>query len=83
MTAARDDVLRRIRDALGSAPPAPAVVPREYRRAGDPVSFDPVELFCEVVADYDATVHRVAEDGLEDALAKACRARGAARLAVP
>ena len=56
MTTARDDVLRRIRDALGSAPPVPAEVPRAYRRAGDPVAFDPVELFCEVVADYDATV---------------------------
>jgi L-lactate dehydrogenase complex protein LldG len=83
VSTARDVVMRRIRDALGSAPPAPADVPREYRHAGDPVDFDPVERFCEVVADYDATVHRVAEDELAGALAEACRARGAGRLAVP
>jgi L-lactate dehydrogenase complex protein LldG len=83
MSTARDVVMRRIRDALGSAPPAPGGVPREYRCAGEPVDFDPVELFCEVVADYDATVHRVDEAGLEDALAETCRARGATRLVVP
>jgi L-lactate dehydrogenase complex protein LldG len=82
MSTARDVVMRRIRDALGSAPPAPGDVPREYRHAGEPVDFDPVERFCEVVADYDATVHRVDESGLEDALAETCRARGAARLVV-
>ena len=83
MSTARDVVMRRIRDALGSAPPAPGDVPREYRRAGEPVDFDPVERFVEVVADYDATVHRVDEAGLAGALAEVCRARGAARLAVP
>jgi L-lactate dehydrogenase complex protein LldG len=83
MTTARDVVMRRIRDALGSAPPAPGDVPREYRRAGEPVDFEPVERFCEVVADYDATVHRVSAAGLHDALAKTCRERGAVRLAVP
>jgi L-lactate dehydrogenase complex protein LldG len=80
---ARAVVMQRIRDALGSSPPAPAEVPRAYRRAGEPVDFEPVERFCEVVADYDATVHRVGEDGLAGALAEACRSRGAARLAVP
>jgi L-lactate dehydrogenase complex protein LldG len=80
---AREVVMGRIRDALGSSPPAPAEVPRSYRRAGEPVGFDPVELFCEVVADYDATVHRIAEAKLAGALAEACRERGAARLVVP
>jgi L-lactate dehydrogenase complex protein LldG len=83
MTTARDDVLRRVRDALGSAPPAPADVPREYRRAGEPVDFDPTERFCDVVADYDATVHRVAPGDRVEALAQTCRERGAVRLAVP
>ena len=83
MSEARTVVMQRIRDALGSAPPAPAEVARTYRHAGAPVDFDPVERFCDVVADYDATVHRVAEDALAGALAEACRARGAARLAVP
>jgi L-lactate dehydrogenase complex protein LldG len=83
MSAARDVVMRRIRDALGSAPPVADEVPRAYRHAGEPVDFDPVERFCEVVADYDATVHRVDDAGLADALAAVCRARGAARLVVP
>ena len=83
MTAARDTVMRRIRDALGPAPAAPEAVPRGYRQAGGPVAFDPVERFAEVVADYDATVHRVAAAGLEDALGRCCRERGATRIAVP
>jgi L-lactate dehydrogenase complex protein LldG len=83
MSTARDVVLRRIRDALGSAPPAPGDIAREYRHAGEPVDFDAVERFCDVVADYDATVHRVDAAGLADALADTCRARGATRLVVP
>jgi L-lactate dehydrogenase complex protein LldG len=79
---AREEIMGRIRSALDGAPPAAAVA-REYRQAGDPVGFDPVELFCERVADYDAVVHRVGEDGLEDALAERCREHGAVRLAVP
>jgi L-lactate dehydrogenase complex protein LldG len=83
MSAARDAVMRRIRDALGPAPAAPAAVPRDYRQAGEPIGFDPVERFAEVVADYDATVHRVGAGDLEEALARRCRERGAARIAVP
>jgi L-lactate dehydrogenase complex protein LldG len=83
VTSARDVVMRRIHDALGSAPPVPDEVAREYRQAGEPVDFDPVELFCEVVADYDATVRRVSEAGLLEALGETCRARGATRLVVP
>ena len=83
MTAARDTVMRRIRDALGPAPEGPDAVPREYRQADGPVDFDPVERFAEVVADYDATVHRVAAADLEDALGRCCRERGATRIAVP
>jgi L-lactate dehydrogenase complex protein LldG len=82
LTAARDVVMRRIHDALGSSPPAPAEVPRAYRHAGEPVDFDPVERFCEVVADYDATVHRVSADGVVEGLAVACGERGAGRVVV-
>ena len=84
MTAARDEVMRRIRDALGPAPDAgPAEIPRDYRQAGDPIGFAVLERFCEVVADYDATVHRVGADELEAGLAEVCRARGVRRLAAP
>jgi L-lactate dehydrogenase complex protein LldG len=79
---ARAVVLQRIRDALGSSPPAPAEVPRAYRHAGEPVDFEPVERFCEVVADYDATVHRVDGAGVVEGLNAVCRERGAERLVV-
>ena len=82
MSEARAVVMQRIRDALGSSPPAPAEVPRAYRRSGEPVDFDAVERFCEVVADYDATVHRVTGDGVVEGLNAVCAERGAERLVV-
>jgi L-lactate dehydrogenase complex protein LldG len=50
---AREEILARVRAALGDAPP-PVLPTRDYRRAG---AAD-VELFAERVADYRATVHR-------------------------
>jgi L-lactate dehydrogenase complex protein LldG len=77
---ARAEILGRIRSALGDTSVPPDVA-RDYRAAGAAPA--DVELFCERVADYRATVHRVPSGGLADALADACRERGAARLAVP
>jgi L-lactate dehydrogenase complex protein LldG len=51
---AREEILGRIRTALGDA--SPPEVPREYRRTATVA--DPVALFCERVSDYRATVHR-------------------------
>jgi L-lactate dehydrogenase complex protein LldG len=82
VSAARDDVLGRIRAALGPAPAVPEVA-RDYHLAGAQRGFDALERFCERVADYDATVHRVSAAELEGALAQTCRTRGAVRLAVP
>jgi L-lactate dehydrogenase complex protein LldG len=61
---ARTEVLARIRAALGDRR-APVVVPRAYHRTG-PGSLD---LFAERVADYRATVHQVAPDGLVELIA--------------
>lgn len=79
MSAAREEVLGRIRGALGPAPVVPEV-PREYRPAGAPAEGDVVARFCERVADYKATVHRVSAAELPRAIAAACAQRGAARL---
>ena len=69
---ARDDVLAAIRAALGPSPAVPAV-PREYRLAG---SLAPdADLFAERVAEYRATVHRVAEADLPAKLAELSRGR--------
>ena len=76
---ARDVVLRRIRDALGPAPAAPEIEPRLPPRGRVRSPSTPVERFCEVVADYDATVHRVARRGLEDGARARCAASAAPR----
>jgi L-lactate dehydrogenase complex protein LldG len=82
---ARDDVLGRIRDALGAGVAAPEV-PRAYRGAGttgEPGSPEIVDRFCERVAEYRATVTRVAAADLAETVARLCRERGARRIAVP
>ena len=80
MSAAREEILRRIRTALGDRPAAP-VVRREYRVAsgagGDP------DLFAERVIDYRANVRRCAGPEVPAALAAALADRGARRVVVP
>jgi L-lactate dehydrogenase complex protein LldG len=80
---AREEVLGRIRAALGPQPTTPAV-PREYRGAGSGAlgSPDLVERFCDRVADYRATVRRISEDDVEANIAAACAERGSRRIAV-
>ncbi len=83
MSAARAEVLQRIRDALGSGAAVPEV-PRAYRQAGSgepaPPGEDVIALFCERCADYRATVRRVGAAELPAAVAAACAERGARRL---
>ncbi len=85
MSGGREAVLARVRPALGPAAEIPEV-PRSYHQAGalgaggDSVT---VELFCERVADYRATVKRVRGDDLAGALIAACEQRKARRIAVP
>jgi L-lactate dehydrogenase complex protein LldG len=67
---AKEEMLRRIRAALGDVPDG------EQQAAL-------LARFAERVADYRATVHRVAAAELPAALAEACRRRGARRLVVP
>lgn len=85
MSGSREKMLASVRAALGSAPAVPDV-PRAYLQAGaQGVTGESgaVDLFCERVADYRATVKRVTGDELTDALRFACDQRGALRLAVP
>jgi L-lactate dehydrogenase complex protein LldG len=84
---AREQVLGRIRAALGDVPegerPEDVAVPREYR-VGDPEDRAAlVARFAERVADYRATVHQVAAAELPATLAEACRRREARRLVAP
>ena len=81
MTAAREEILARIRAAAGpGATPAEvdaayAALPRDYRRAHhDPDDAGIVALFAERAGDYRAVVERVPADGLPAAVARAVAA---------
>jgi L-lactate dehydrogenase complex protein LldG len=76
---ARDDVLGRVRAALGPSPPVPDV-PRAYRHAGSRDGEAVVDVFCERVAEYQATVTRVGAGDLAERVRELCRGR---RIAVP
>jgi len=77
VTDARTEMLQRVRSALGDAPAVPDV-PRAYHGPGT-LSAD-VDLFCERVADYKATVHRTTPDRLAAVVAEVCAAHGAERV---
>jgi L-lactate dehydrogenase complex protein LldG len=96
--AARDEVLARIRTALGGSPPggsppggsppggqaSPAdPVPRGYRTSGDLGAAQLLDLLAERLRDYGCTVRRTAPDQLTTAVAEALGQRGAARVVVP
>ena len=87
MSDARDEILRRVRAALGDIPaterPDDVPVARDYR-VDDPMPPDErIARFVERVAEYKATVHRIEAAGLPDAIARSCAARGVKSLAVP
>ncbi|GAA5190813.1 LUD domain-containing protein [Rugosimonospora acidiphila] len=78
MTDAKQEILARIRAALGDHP-TPPPVPRDYRRAL-PDGTDLVAMFAELAADYRATITRTPAAELPAAIARAAAGR---RLAVP
>lgn len=69
MTTAKDEVLARIRGALGDRPAAPPV-PRDYRRTGADTPGSPVllDLLEDRLVDYKATVNRTTSADLGDAV---------------
>jgi L-lactate dehydrogenase complex protein LldG len=84
VSAARDEILARIRRALADVPPAEepedvAVVRAYSEREADGA----VERFLERVADYGAGVRLAAPGEVAAAVAEACRAAGVTRLAAP
>ncbi|HYH90640.1 MAG TPA: LUD domain-containing protein [Solirubrobacteraceae bacterium] len=77
MTDARAEMLQRVRSALGDAPVVPEV-PRAYHGPGAaPVD---VDLFCERVADYKATVHRVAAGEVDRVVGQILAGHGAEKV---
>jgi L-lactate dehydrogenase complex protein LldG len=78
VSAARNEVLRRIRSAQLEAPPP---VPRNYRRRGERSALDRVSLFCDRAHEYGAEVHQTSD--IRAAITKACSRRGARRIGIP
>ena len=79
MSAARDEVLARVRAALRDVPAGEPVEPWSYEPPAS--GFDPVQRFAERVADYRATVREV--DDLAQTIARVCGEQGANRVGVP
>jgi L-lactate dehydrogenase complex protein LldG len=76
---ARDEILRRVREALAGADTSQVTVPRGYRTA---VSDAPaLDRFCARVADYRAVVVRCSEEDVPGRIADALA--GAVRVVVP
>ena len=91
--AARDEVLARIRTALGGsapggsasadqAPPADPV-PRTYRTGGDLGTGQLLDLLAERLRDYGCTVRRTTPGQLMTAVGEALGQRGARRIVMP
>jgi L-lactate dehydrogenase complex protein LldG len=87
MSLAQDDILRRIKTALGDVPvgerPDDVPVARAYRQAGSATQADLIERFTDRLVDYKARVALVREQQLASAIAAACAARGVRRLIAP
>ncbi|CAN5303558.1 LUD domain-containing protein [soil metagenome] len=87
MAGARQEVLARVRAALRDVPPgeAPGDVPveRGYRTHDEAPDDERIDRFVERVEEYEASVRRVDAGQVATAVAEACAARGARRLALP
>jgi L-lactate dehydrogenase complex protein LldG len=82
----REEVLSRIRTAIGSAPghaDLPVDVDRGYRLGGERDRVALLDLLSERLRDYRATVRRAAAAGLATTIGEALTDRGARRVVVP
>lgn len=78
----REATLARIRAALGRTV-AVASIPRDYRVRGDLEPGAAAQLFAQRVAEYRATVHSTALDGLPSLVARILASAGDTRVVVP
>jgi L-lactate dehydrogenase complex protein LldG len=87
MSAAREEILGRIRAALADVPeserPADVPVAADYRRRGTRDRDELVSVLAQRLEDYHADVRRVDPGQLPQALTEACRDFGLRRLVVP
>ena len=87
MSAAREEILRRVRRATHDVPenerPEDVEVERGYRDRDDAPREEILSRFAERVAEYKAEVRRVREADLPGAIEEALERRGVRRLVVP
>ena len=81
MNAARDEVLARIRRALGTPEPVP--VPREYRTSGDLPQRELLDRLADRLIDYKCSVRRCPLASLQATIAAAITDRDARRIVLP
>jgi L-lactate dehydrogenase complex protein LldG len=83
MSAAREEILGRIRSALGDDRGSDAEPERPYRLRGTLSRAELADLLAERISEYRATVHRVERSGIRAKVQEICLRRGARRLGVP
>ena len=87
MSAAREEILERVRAATRDVPeaegPDDVAVARDYRHRYELHGNELIERFAERVADYNATVRRVRREQLGDIIVEVLSARGATKVVVP
>jgi L-lactate dehydrogenase complex protein LldG len=83
VTSAREEMLGRIRTALGAGGATAPEVPRDYRSAGDLDRPALLDLLVDRLVDYRASVRRCGVDDVESTVAACLDERGAARVVVP
>jgi L-lactate dehydrogenase complex protein LldG len=77
---ARDEVLSRVRRALGDSAAAPAI-PRNYRTSGSAEGL--IDLLADRLTDYKARVRRCDEASVDETITAALHDRGVGNLVVP
>ena len=86
MSAAREEILARVRSALRDVPAAETAdevdVAREYRRHDERPVAALLDVLAQRLADYHAEVVRVAADAVGSAVSEACRRLGLGRVVV-
>lgn len=87
MSAAREEILRRVRRSTRDVPeterPEDVPVERGYRKTDEAPRAEIVEQFAERTAEYKARVSRVSRADLPGAIHDALKARGVEKLVVP
>ncbi|HEX5190976.1 MAG TPA: LUD domain-containing protein [Streptosporangiaceae bacterium] len=80
---ARDEMLARIRAAVGDTPPGPEPTIARYRTSGGLAAAELVELLADRLRDYGAGVRRCEPDELAVTVGAALEERGAHRVVLP